>query len=237
MSSFRSYVFRRETLLARRLFAVLRWASRCDFPVIPGLHHLLFAERKFRNAVLRPLVSKVYCAPLLRMSCKSVGPGLLLYENIPKLIGSLEIVLGNRVTLSGDQVWMSGGSGKTNRFVVGDDTYLGHALQVISGSSVTIGSHVLIANRVVLNGFSGHPLEPLRRAAGEPPDAAGCLPITIEDYAWIGNDATVLSGVTIGRGAAVASGAVVTNDVPELTVVAGVPARAVRVIPKPSEWL
>jgi acetyltransferase-like isoleucine patch superfamily enzyme len=170
------------------------------------------------------------------MSCKTVGSGLLLYENMPKFLGSLEVVLGNRVTLSGDHVWISGGSGKTNRFVVGDDTYLGHALHVVSGSTVTIGKHVLIGNRVVLNGFSGHPLDPLRRAAGEPPEAAGAAPITVEDYVWIASDATVLPGVTIGRGAVVASGAVVTKDVPELTVVAGVPAQVVRTIPKPAEW-
>ncbi len=236
MSSLRSYVFRRETTLGRKLFAILRRASRWDCPVIPGVHHLLRAERMLRRAVFRPVLGKIYYAPLLRMSCTTVGSGLLLYENMPKFLGNLEVVLGNRVTLSGDQVWMSGGRGKTNRLVVGDDTYLGHALQVVSGSTVTIGSHVLIGNRVVLNGFSGHPVDPMRRAAGEPPEAGGAAPITIEDYVWIANDATVLPGVTIGRGAVVASGAVVTKDVPELVVVAGVPARVVRRIPKPAEW-
>ena len=236
MSSLRSYVFRRETPLGRKLFAILRRASRWDFPVIPGVHHLLYAERMLRRAVWRPLFGKIYYAPLLRMSCKSVGSGLLLYENMPKFLGSLEVVLGHRVTLSGDHVWISGGSGRTNRFVVGDDTYLGHALQVVSGSTVTIGRHVMIGNRVVLNGFSGHPLDPMRRTAREPPEAAGMAPITIEDYVWIANDTTVLPGVTIGRGAVVASGAVVTKDVPELAVVAGVPAQVVRTIPKPAEW-
>jgi acetyltransferase-like isoleucine patch superfamily enzyme len=236
MKSLRSYVFRRETPFARKCFALLRRASRWDFPVIPGVHHLLLAERRFRKSVLRSIFGKIYYAPLLRMSCKRVGSGLLLYENMPKILGSLEIVLGNRVSLSGDQVWISGGAGKTNRFVVGDDTYLGYALQVVSGSNVTVGNHVLIANRVVLNGFSGHPLDPIRRAAGEPPEITGMSPIVIEDYVWIGNDATVLPGVMIGRGAVVASGAVVTRDVPELTVVAGVPARVVRTIPRPAEW-
>lgn len=236
MSSLRSYVFRRDTPLGRKLFEILRRVSRWDCPVIPGFHHLLLAERSIRRSIWRPLFSKIYYAPLLRMSCESVGSGLLLYENMPKFLGSLEVILGNRVTLSGEQVWMSGGSGKTNRFVVGDDTYLGYALQVISGSTVTIGKHVLIGNRVVLNGFSGHPLDPMRRAAGEPPDIAGTAPIMIEDYVWIANDATVLPGITIGRGAVVASGAVVTENVPELSVVAGVPARIVRTIPRPAEW-
>jgi acetyltransferase-like isoleucine patch superfamily enzyme len=52
-------------------------------------------------------------------------------------------------------------------------------------------------------------------------------PIRVDDHAWIGYRAIVMPGVTIGRGAVVATGAVVTKDVPELTVVAGVPARPI----------
>lgn len=236
MSSLRAYVFRRETPLARRLFNLLRRLSRWECPVIPGVHHLLLAERRFRKSILQVLASKLYYAPLLRMSCTQVGAGLLLYENMPKFVGSLDIRLGDRVTLSGEQVWMSGGSGKKNLLEIGDDSYLGHAVQVISGSWITIGKHVLIANRVTLNGYSGHPLDPIRRAGGEPPEAEGAAPIIVGDYVWIGNDATVLAGVTIGRGAVVASGAVVTRDVPELSIVAGVPARVVRTLPTPTGW-
>jgi acetyltransferase-like isoleucine patch superfamily enzyme len=52
--------------------------------------------------------------------------------------------------------------------------------------------------------------------------------IVIEDDVWIGAHVTVLDGVTIGRGAVIAAGAVVTKDVPPLSVAAGVPARVVR---------
>jgi acetyltransferase-like isoleucine patch superfamily enzyme len=53
-------------------------------------------------------------------------------------------------------------------------------------------------------------------------------PIVIEDDVWLGTNAVVLPGVTVGRGAVVGAGAVVTRDVPPFTVVAGVPARAIR---------
>ena len=59
-------------------------------------------------------------------------------------------------------------------------------------------------------------------------------PIVIGDKVWIGANATVLPGVTIGKGAIVAAGAVVTRDVPPNTIVAGVPARVVREI-RPGE--
>ena len=55
-------------------------------------------------------------------------------------------------------------------------------------------------------------------------------PITIGKYVWIGSNATVLSGVTIGDWAVVAAGAVVTGDVPPLTVVGGVPAKIIKTI-------
>ena len=52
-------------------------------------------------------------------------------------------------------------------------------------------------------------------------------PIVIEDYAWVGSRATVLPGVTIGKGAIVAAGSVVTKDVPAFAVVGGVPAKVI----------
>lgn len=52
-------------------------------------------------------------------------------------------------------------------------------------------------------------------------------PVVIEDYVWIASRATILPGVTIGRGAVVACGAVVTKDVPPLAIVAGIPARII----------
>lgn len=52
-------------------------------------------------------------------------------------------------------------------------------------------------------------------------------PVTIEDHVWISSRATILPGVTIGRGAVVAAGAVVTKDVPSMAIVGGVPAKII----------
>jgi maltose O-acetyltransferase len=56
------------------------------------------------------------------------------------------------------------------------------------------------------------------------------LPITVEDYVWIGGNSTILPGVTIGKHAIVAAGSVVTKDVPPNTIVGGNPARLIREI-------
>jgi acetyltransferase-like isoleucine patch superfamily enzyme len=58
--------------------------------------------------------------------------------------------------------------------------------------------------------------------------------IIIEDHAWVATRAMVLKGVRIGKGAVVAAGSVVTKDVPDYTVVAGVPARIVKTL-KPAQ--
>ena len=70
-----------------------------------------------------------------------------------------------------------------------------------------------------------HEVNPeLRRETG----GSFALPIRIDDDCWIGANATILPDVTIGRGSTVASGAVVTRDVPEYRLVGGVPAKAIK---------
>ena len=57
-------------------------------------------------------------------------------------------------------------------------------------------------------------------------------PVKIGNHVWIGANATILPGVTIGDWAVVAAGAVVTKDVPELTIVGGVPAKVLETLQK-----
>lgn len=236
MTSVYDWMRRRETPLQEAAYASAKKVLRADFPIVPILHPLLAAERRFRKGALRHLLSKVYYSPLLRRQAHSVGRHLVLYEDMPKVLGNLRIELADRVTLSGRQVWCACGDTTSKRLRIGDDTYIGFAVEIFVGTEVVIGKHVLVANHVLINGYDGHPLDPLARAAGQGPGPDGYGPIEIGDYAWIGSKAIILKRVSIGRGAIVASGAVVTHDVPELTVVAGNPARPVRVLDQPAGW-
>jgi len=227
---------RRETPSQRRAFALLKTASTFNVPVIPGLHHLLLAERRLRKGPLRLLWSKVYHEPLLRLQCESVGAGLLLFEDMPKILGNLRVTLGARVRLNGEQVWIAAGGGTAKTLEIGDDTGIGYGTQLIVGDSIRIGRHVMIANRVSLIGYDGHPADPYERARGEPPGREGVGPITVQDYAWIGSESTIMKGVTIGRGAIVAMGSVVKISVADLTVVAGNPAKVVWQVAPPAGW-
>jgi maltose O-acetyltransferase len=87
------------------------------------------------------------------------------------------------------------------------------------GGLLTLGNNVDVAQEVVIwtLGHDAH-------------DDFHCdhgAPVTIEDFAWIGHRAIIMPGVTIGRGAVVAAGAVVTKNVPAMAIAAGVPAKVI----------
>lgn len=117
--------------------------------------------------------------------------------------------------------------------VIGDDVYIGKFCSIqVNGR---IGNGVLIANNVGVVGRRDHDIRalgvPIRRAPwiGNTPTLADhrINAIDIGDDVWIGFGAVVLSGVNIGRGAIIAAGAVVTDNVESYDIVAGNPAQHV----------
>lgn len=109
---------------------------------------------------------------------------------------------------------------------VGDDTYIGEFNNIRVDGTVRIGKKCLISQGVSIIG-SNHSF-----AVGTPivdqSSRRDKLGVTIGDDVWLGTNSTVLPGVTIGSGAVVAAGSVVNKDVPENAIVAGVPAKIVR---------
>jgi acetyltransferase-like isoleucine patch superfamily enzyme len=85
--------------------------------------------------------------------------------------------------------------------------------------SIRIGNDVIMGDRVTLRDSDNHDI-----GSGRPMGA----PIVIEDNVWIGLESTILKGVTIGTGAMVAAGSLVTRDVPPYTLVTGRPATVKR---------
>jgi acetyltransferase-like isoleucine patch superfamily enzyme len=110
------------------------------------------------------------------------------------------------------------------RFIqIGKNVFINHACSFLDMGGITIEDHVLIGPKVNLV-TENHPLTPADRRA------LISKPILVKRNAWIGAAATILPGVTIGENAVVAAGAVVTTDVPDNTIVAGVPAKIIKSI-------
>lgn len=114
---------------------------------------------------------------------------------------------------------------------IGDGTGISGA-SIVARAAVTIGKRVLIGAGACIWDTDFHPLDPdVRRQ--HPTRGAKCAPITIEDDVFIGARSLILKGVSVGRGAVIGAGSVVTRDVNAGDIVAGNPAR--RVGPKISQ--
>lgn len=126
---------------------------------------------------------------------------------------------------------------------IGDHTCIFENSFIGSIQNVRIGSCVIISNHVKIYDNNNHPTDPqtrhdmcLKGFFGEDWswNKAENAPVIIEDDVWIGEYASVMKGVTVGKGSVVASHSVVTKSVPPYSVVAGNPARVVKQL-KPME--
>ncbi len=123
---------------------------------------------------------------------------------------------------------------------LGEWCFVGEGSRIWSSTRVSIGNRVLISHNVNIHDTDSHSLDARDRhrqfveikTHGHPASIDGieASPVLIEDDVWIGFGATVLKGVRIGRGAVIASGALVTHDVPAFHVVAGNPAHTNKVL-------
>lgn len=115
-----------------------------------------------------------------------------------------------------------------NEMRVGDQTWIGQQCFLHAAGGITIGARVGIGPGVKVITSVHEEAGRDRAILFSPIEMA---PVVIEDDADIGVNAVILPGVTVGRGAVVGAGAVVTSDVPPYAVVAGVPAKVLRYRP------
>ena len=128
--------------------------------------------------------------------------------------------------------------GENGQCTVGDFTLLNGAL-IMAEEKIEIGAHCLISWNIGIADSDFHPLEPAQRLIDAqalapyfkdrpPRPKLKTAPVKIADNVWVGMNAVILKGVTIGENSVVAAGSVVTKSVPPSTVVAGNPAVIVR---------
>ncbi|WP_086933103.1 sugar O-acetyltransferase [Agarilytica rhodophyticola] len=107
---------------------------------------------------------------------------------------------------------------------IGDSFYANHNLTILDVCPVAIGDNVMLGPNVMIS-TATHPLNPIERKTTE-----YGTPIHIGDDVWIGGNAAVLPGVTIGNGSVIGASSVVTKDIPEGVLAFGNPCRVIRSI-------
>lgn len=108
---------------------------------------------------------------------------------------------------------------------IGDNFFSNYNLTILDIVSVNFGNNIMIGPNVLITTV-GHPLSP----KGRRNHLAQAKPVNIGNDVWIGGNVVILPGVTIGNNVVIGAGAVVTKDIEDNSVVAGIPAKKIKTI-------
>jgi len=141
----------------------------------------------------------------------------------PRIDAFGQIKIGDRVKIWSHIHKTQLSAGGKGTLEIGDNTFINCGCAISSRNLISIGKNCQIATGVVMmdNDFHG---------TGDRDKIEAPTPIIIEDNVWLATRVIVLKGVTIGKGSTVASGAVVTKDIPPYSIAAGVPAKVIKTI-------
>jgi acetyltransferase-like isoleucine patch superfamily enzyme len=154
-------------------------------------------------------------------SCNSLGK-MVSVNGKPVIGNSGEMIFGDEVRIWSTIVQAKLYTGRKGKLIVGKNSRL-NGVHIDARELVQIGENVRIAPYTIILDSDFHDVKD-HFADGN------SKPIIIEDDVWLATRCTILKGVRIGKGAVVATGAVVTKDVPPYCLAAGVPARVVKKI-------
>ena len=160
------------------------------------------------------------------------GKGASLYQDVV-LVNPCYVSIGNGSSLGERAVVTAWDCYENDRFTpeitIGDNTSIGADCHITAINKVLIGNDVLTGKKITITDNSHGTttadqidIPPVKRRL------VSVGPVIIEDNVWIGDKATILPGVHIGRGAIIAANSVVTCNVPAGCVVGGVPAKIIK---------
>jgi acetyltransferase-like isoleucine patch superfamily enzyme len=218
---------RSETPFYAWLKRVAKAVVTLQFPIprfLDPLFKLILNARRARYEIGEQLGVAFFRYPVLRTMCASVGKRLRM-EHIPGIYGGAKVYIGDDVHLSGSLTVFGGRIFDNPELRIGNRTFIGAKTIFSVARLIEIGDDVLIAGGCSISDFSGHPLDPDKRAAGEQVSPEDVRPVRIGNKAWLGRGAMILPGVTVGEGAVIGAAAVVTKDVPPGHICVGNPGR------------
>jgi len=170
-----------------------------------------------------------------RATCRT-GSNVKLMPSarIRNILGKTEnISIGAHSIIQGELLLFAHGG----KISIGDWSYIGEGSRIWSASEISIGHRVLISHNVNILDNLTHPISARERheqfraiaLSGHPHDISlNEKSVCLHDDVWVGAGAHILKGVTVGEGAIIGAGSVVTKDVPAWTIVAGNPAKVIR---------
>jgi O-antigen/teichoic acid export membrane protein/acetyltransferase-like isoleucine patch superfamily enzyme len=188
--------------------SISKWGGSLSYWVRNTLRGALVATRRTGAAGVK------YLTNYLMSYVPSYTLRYLWYRNV------LGWDIGEGTTiLMGQYIQMTGIRTSGRRVSIGNGTVINQKCLIYTSSGLIIGNHVSISAEVAL--ITG------THNINDPNFTSDYRPIVIDDYVWIGTRAMILQGVTIGQGAVVMAGAVVTHDVEPFSIVGGVPAKPI----------
>lgn len=157
-----------------------------------------------------------------------------------QIVGQKYLHIGDRVFIRSharlDAIAGWGDQTFTPEIRIGDGTHIEHRLQITSIASVMIGCEVLIASNVFISDHS-HDYKNIDIPVVHQPLTTG-EPVSIGDGSWIGQNVVILPGTHLGKHCIVGANSVVKGIFVDNTVLAGIPARAIRHYdPKTEDWI
>jgi acetyltransferase-like isoleucine patch superfamily enzyme len=146
---------------------------------------------------------------------------------MPFVVGHTKIHVGNGVNFFGKVDIFSGRMFDEPTLIIRDRVDVGHMVQFVVNREIVIEEDVNIAFGARFMDSDAHPRDMQDRIADMPPKPEEIRPVRVCRGAWIGQNAFIMKGVTVGEGAIIGSGSVVVTDIPPHTVAMGNPARVV----------
>lgn len=165
------------------------------------------------------IAAKLIRGVFVKRKMNKCGALLRVGKSVRFLIKNGEINVGRKVQLHHGVKLSAWGTDGFTQINIGDNTAIGDRTEIHAGQRVDIGANCNISWDVCIMDRDYHkfnsPTEVIK-------------PVDIKDNVWIGCNSIIMKGVTIGEGAVVAAGSVVTKDVPPKVVVGGNPAKIIR---------
>jgi len=191
----------------------------------------------YRTSLQSFIINQHHKDTIALNSKKVTGKGYTFYPEtiISNMQNNVDkIILGNNTHIRGTLLIFNYGG----KITIGNNCYVGDGSKIWSGDEVIIGNDVLISHMVNIVDTQTHEINAIERSeryleliTKGPWSNKGSIqtkPVIIKDKVWISFNVAILKGVTIGEGAIVAAGSVVTKNVDPYTMVAGNPAVLVK---------